>query len=257
MRVSVFLCISIAAAAQQGPPPRPAKISDKYREALRAIDQIRKSKPPSTSVGTPTDAKLLNAAEMPRKGYGYKLLTERAFGTDEMVFGLIECAATLADKWGDDDPISIGDISAKDGGKLSPHINHQAGRDVDLGFFICDDKGRAQGNRLLRFDKEGKSKEGTLRFDVARNWEYVCAMMANPHFGGEIKFVLIAEWLRELLLKPGESLAAKARTAEERSFRERQVKEAEKILRVKNDHDNHFHLSIKVTREDNKEGGRD
>jgi penicillin-insensitive murein endopeptidase len=62
----------------------------------------------------------------------------------------------------------VGDIGAKEGGRLAPHINHQGGRDVDLGFYIADEQGRFQGNRMVRFDKEGKG-EGSLRFDLVPN----------------------------------------------------------------------------------------
>ena len=248
-----MLLLSTAALAQD----RPARISERYREVLRQIEQMRRAKAPSVSVGEPNSAKLLNACELPAKGYGVRLLNagrKTNFGTDEMVFGLMELGAQMGDRWGDDGTFGVGDISDQDGGKLSPHISHQGGRDADVGYYICDDKGRPQGNRMLTCGKDGTSKEGTLRFDVARNWEFVCAMMDSPHFGGEIRFILIAEWLKKLLVEHGEERAAKARTAAERDYHAKRAKRAEQVLDVKNDHDNHFHLRIKCTREDNKEG---
>lgn len=249
----------IASADAQDSSKR--RVSVKYMEVVKQIELMQKSKLPSASIGEPNDSRLVNAAELPvKKPYGYKVANpdrKTNFGTDEMVFGLMLLGVQMGDKYGDDGTFMVYDISRKEGGKLSPHISHQGGRDVDLGFYICDDKGRPQGNKIVDIDKDGKTKNGNLRFDLQRNWDYVCAMIDNPYFGENIRFIILAEWVQKLLLDYAKDRMAKSRIPAEREYLAQHIKLAEKYFTTKNDHDNHYHLRIKVTAEDNKLGGRD
>lgn len=255
-RAAFLLLIPALAFPQEGK----RRVSGKYQETVKLIEAMRKAKKPSTSIGESNKARLENAAEMPLKNaYGYKIANpdrKTHFGTDEMVFGLLMLAAEMAERYGTDGTFTVYDIGHAEGGKLSPHISHQSGRDVDLGFYLCDDKNRPQGNRIVDIDKDGKAKSGNLRFDLQRNWDYVCLMADQPAFG-EIDFIIVAEWIKDLLLAHGKERAAKAKTAAERDYHAKHVKEIEKLIYVKNDHDNHYHLRIKVTSEDRKAGGRD
>lgn len=257
MKRAAFLLLLPALAFPQEAKRR---VSVKYQETVRQIEAMRKAKKPSTSIGEPNSSKLVNPAEMPLKNaYGFKVANpdrKTHFGTDEMVFGLMMLGAEMAERYGNDGTFTVYDISRAEGGKLSPHVSHQGGRDVDLGFYLCDDKNRPQGNRLVDIDKDGKAKSGNLRFDLQRNWDYVCLMADQPAFG-EIKFIIVAEWIKDLLLAHGKDRAAKTRNPAEREYHLKHVKELEKLFYVKNDHDNHYHLRIQVTREDMKEGGRD
>lgn len=233
------------------------RYSESYIQVVKQIETMRRSKPPSFSVGPPDKAKLLHPAELPLKGYGYRLDSpdrKTNFGTDEMVYGLMILGAEMADRLGEDGGFAVQDISGVDGGKLSPHIHHQGGRDVDIGFFICDEKGQPQGNRLQAFGKDGKAKSGNLRFDLARNWLYVCLMIDSPYLGENIKFILVAEWIKDLLVNHAEEQLKKVRHPGEYDYLKKHIQTAKRVLHVKNDHDDHFHLSLKCTREDMKEG---
>jgi penicillin-insensitive murein DD-endopeptidase len=236
------------------------RVSAPYQQVLKQIETMRKTKKPSVSIGESNQSKLVNPAEMPIKNaHGYKIANpdrKTHFGTDEMVFGLMMLGAEMAERYGDDGTFLVYDISRAEGGKLSPHISHQGGRDVDLGFYICDDKNRPQGNRIIDIDKDGKAKSGNLRFDLQRNWDFVCLMADQPAFEG-VQFIIVAEWIKDLLLAHGKERAAKTRHPLEREYHLKKVKELERLFYIKNDHDNHYHLRIKVTPEDRKEGGRD
>ncbi len=250
-----LIALLCAATFAQDTPRR--RVSAEYLAVVRQIEQMRKTKPPSCSTGEPNRAALRDAAELPKKGWGYKVANpdrKTNFGTDEMVFGLMLQGAEMAERYGTDGTFHVYDIGHKEGGKLSPHISHQGGRDVDLGFYICDDKGRSQGNRIVDIDKEGKAKSGNLRFDLERNWTFVCTMIDNPYFGENIRFIILAEWVQDLLTKYARDRMLKSRIPAEREYLEKHLKLAEKYFTTKNDHDNHYHLRLKCTREDAKEG---
>jgi penicillin-insensitive murein endopeptidase len=249
--------LAVLAAAPAGAQDNRPRASETLKAVRAQIEQIRKSKPPSCSIGTRSNCRLENAAELPEKGVGYRIgnpSRKAHFGTDEMVFGLMEVGAWMAEKYGDDGTFYVGDLSARTGGRLAPHINHQGGRDADLGFYVCDERGRPQGNRIARFDKEGKG-EGSLRFDVARNWEFVSAMLENPYFQ-DLHNILIAEWLKALLLDHARTQASRLRNPLEARRQQALIKKAEEALRQPSSspHDNHFHLALACTKEDRKGG---
>jgi penicillin-insensitive murein endopeptidase len=249
-----LLVLSLPAWGQQARAPQ---VSETVKAVRARIEEMRKAKPASCSVGTRSSCTLENAAELPEKGVGYRIGSpgrKTNFGTDEMVFGLMELGASMADRFGEQGAFLLGDISAKGGGRLAPHINHQGGRDADIGFYLCDDAGRPQGNRMLRFDKEGKG-EGTLRFDTARNWDFVSAMLESPYFQ-DLHNVLIADWLKKLMLDHARARLATLRDPREHQRQTGLLRRAEEKLRQPSSspHDNHFHLALACTREDRKGG---
>jgi len=251
---SVFL--AGVAFAQQ----KQSALPDAVRQVRNQIEEMRKAKVPSLSIGTRSSCTLVHASELPEKGVGYRIgnpARKTRFGTDEMIFGLMELGVEMTLKHGNDGVFYVGDISAKDGGKLAPHINHQGGRDVDLGLFICDANGSPKGNRIFRFDKDGKG-EGDLRFDAARNWAFAAAMLESPWFQ-DLHNILIADWLKALVLEHAREQLASQRNPAERVRLEALIKKAEKklIQPSSSPHDNHMHLALACTSDDRKEGCRD
>lgn len=140
----------------------------------------------------------------------------------------------------------VGDISAKHGGKLSPHINHQMGLDVDLGLYVTDPQGKPLGNRMVTFDAQGWSRDKSLRFDVRRNWWFVASMVENRHFR-EIRCILLADWLKKLLLDYARRRLRTLRNPASIKRQKELIRQAEKlVLQPKSSpHDNHYHLSLK------------
>ena len=253
----VLPALLLLALPAWGRQARAPKVSETVRAVRARIEEMRKSKPLSCSVGTRSSCKLDNAAELPEKGVGYRLGSpgrKTNFGTDEMVFGLMELGALMSDRFGEQGAFLLGDISQKGGGRLAPHINHQGGRDADIGFFLCDEAGRPQGNRMLKCDKDGKG-EGTLRFDTGRNWEFVSAMLESPYFQ-DLHYVLVAEWLKKLMLDHARAQLARTRDPREFQRQTALIRRAEEKLTQPSSspHDNHFHLGLACTREDRKGG---
>jgi penicillin-insensitive murein endopeptidase len=252
-----LILLAAMAATVSAQEARPARISENVKAVRRQMEEMRKAKAPSCSVGTRSNCKLQNACALPEKGMGYRIGApgrKTNFGTDEMVFGLMELGALMVDRHADQGVFYVGDISAENGGKLSPHINHQGGRDVDLGLYVCDESGRFQGNRMMTFDKAGKG-EGTMRFDVVRNWDFVGFMLESPWFQ-DMHNILLADWLKKLLLEHARAQLPKIRNPLEYQRQTELIKKAEqKIIQPSSSpHDNHMHLALACTREDRKGG---
>jgi murein endopeptidase len=117
------------------------------------------------SIGTPWGGILLNGIVMPA-GRGWEIVNPaESLGTTETV-GFIRTAVEKVDEiYPDSPPVAIGDISNPRGGRLNRHISHQAGRDVDIGFYYKNGRGNWH-------------TAGTAaNLDVPRNWALVRALL--------------------------------------------------------------------------------
>lgn len=77
-----------------------------------------------------------------KDGPGYHVRNgKRAYGTPLTVSLIMDAMAAYHNKFPKGPQFSIGDLSVQGGGKLSPHLSHQSGRDVDI-TYIRDSAGK-------------------------------------------------------------------------------------------------------------------
>jgi penicillin-insensitive murein endopeptidase len=160
------------------------------------------------SIGNPNRGVLTASAELPREGNGFKWLRpdDHHHGLPRFVQAIERAAAKVAH----DRPgamLSVGDISALNGGRLMPHLSHRNGRDADLLFYWTTLEGapvetpgwihvQADG---LAWDEEGKR---FLRFDVEREWLLVKTLLEDPDarvqwvFANAKVEAILIEWAR-------------------------------------------------------------
>lgn len=195
----------------------------------------------SQSVGTPVNGTLRGGREMPRASahhvvQPFAVRHELRWATCRLVDGLLAVAREVTrDRRL---PLVIGNLSQKGGGEMKHSASHESGRDVDIAFQVADERGRARFPVYHRFDSklESRSHGPRYRFDVARNWQIVAALLRAPHF--EIERIVIAPYLRAALLDHAQThgedaaMMALART-----------KVVPPWPGVKL-HDNHFHVRI-------------
>jgi penicillin-insensitive murein endopeptidase len=112
----------------------------------------------------------------------------------------------------------VGDLSREGGGDLAGHASHESGRDADVGFYYTDPSGAAvQTDRLMAVRASGLVREGAnLRFDDARNWALVQAVITDPKT--VVQRIFVAEVVQRRLLEYAvqhavdDGLVARART---------------------------------------------
>jgi len=92
----------------------------------------------SLSLGEPNRGRLLNGVRL-RSGPLFELVTpDFSWGTEETVASLTRATELVHRRHPGTTPLHVGHISGREGGRLRPHLSHQSGRDVDLGFFYVD-----------------------------------------------------------------------------------------------------------------------
>lgn len=120
----------------------------------------------SLTIGTPGSSILLNAISL-SGGPRWKIAPSAdTWGTSETIAGIQTAVDKVHELFPDTPPIFIGDISDADGGRLKGHESHQAGRDVDMGFYY-------RGGQAKWFEP------GTAaNLDLPRNWALVRALIS-------------------------------------------------------------------------------
>ncbi len=203
--------------------------------ALAASGGARARVAPSKSIGSPNEGHLMGGVRIE----GSKVLRvvgANRWGLPELV-GLVERASK---KVAEDHPgsiLTVGDLSKKGGGDVGGHHSHESGRDVDLGFYLADGKGKqVLPPRFAAIDEEGRARGmNKVRFDEARNWALVEALVTDPR--GRVLQVFVANHLRMRLLAFAEKAGVSARVRD---------RAAELMLQPHHalPHDNHFHVRV-------------
>ncbi|HVO09667.1 MAG TPA: penicillin-insensitive murein endopeptidase [Vicinamibacteria bacterium] len=120
------------------------------------------------SIGTPDAGLLLNPVPMPSGPYWSLRHPLEAFGTAETIAFIITAIEDVEARFPGSPRLVIGDISRSDGGQLSRHRSHQAGRDADIGFYY------ARGG-LADFAIARRARD----LDLRRTWALVRAFLTD------------------------------------------------------------------------------
>lgn len=157
------------------------------------------------SIGLPHRGVLTKPTELPAEGTGYRVLAAngRHFGTPRFVAAVQRAAAKVASER-PGSVLTIGDLSARTGGKISSHSSHRSGRDADLLLYTTTLEGAPVsssgfvhvGTDGLAFDEEQKR---FLRFDVERQWLLVKALVEDPD--SRVQWLFVSKPVRAMLIE--------------------------------------------------------
>jgi penicillin-insensitive murein endopeptidase len=97
--------------------------------------------------------------------------------------------------------LTVGDLSRSGGGRFRPHVSHQSGRDVDIGFYVLDRRSTPVNVHLfVRFNNQGMGKQwGNLyKFDAARNWALIESLLSQPTT--DVQHIFVSNAIKRRLL---------------------------------------------------------
>jgi murein endopeptidase len=185
------------------------------------------------SIGRPNDGRLSGSSRLPRRGAGYVRIGRHAHATDETIAYVEYASWVVSRMFPESPPIAIGDLSGDGGGRLSPHLSHRSGRDVDVGYFRNDNR------PMHRFEKMSPNE-----IDVAKTWIMLEALLST----GAVQYMFVdrafqkkmftyalsAGWPEETLLPVFQYPGGRAGT----------------IIRHRGGHNNHFHVRFKCSPDD-------
>ena len=134
------------------------------------------------SIGSPNAGRLFNAVRMPEDPRWSLVGEPNVWGTQETIDSVIRCIDRVNTLFPDTLPLYVGHISSEHGGPLAPHVSHQAGRDVDLGYYY------RSSERWFR-------RANAQNLDRARTWALVRALITET----DVELILIDISLQRLL----------------------------------------------------------
>jgi hypothetical protein len=121
----------------------------------------------SLSIGPPGSSLLFNAVELPESPRWTRAPNADWWATSETVEAIQTAVGTVHELFPDTQPIVIGDISHREGGRIQRHESHQGGRDVDFGFYYK--------NGSVNWWAPGSA----ANMDVPRNWALLRALVTQ------------------------------------------------------------------------------
>ena len=89
----------------------------------------------SMSFGKATRGAQLNSIQLPEDPRWTRVDIANSWGTQETIDYLTTAIDSVHRDFADTPKLYIGDISGPRGGYLRPHLSHQSGKDVDLGYY--------------------------------------------------------------------------------------------------------------------------
>ena len=205
----------------------------------------------SVSVGDTSNGYLVNARILPLPGLTYDILPrQRArglnYGSDEMVALIQYAADALYTRHGR--RLQVGNVGRRGGGDIPYSVSHNSGRDADIAFCYTDPRGNPViPPDLVALDDDGVSlkHDGEYRFDAARTWTVVKALLQHPD--SQVQYLFISNPLKK------ELLTYARKRGEPQTLRDR----ADTVLRQPgktSPHNDHLHVRIYCSRKD-VEGG--
>lgn len=234
-----------ATTAADAPPASPPAEDPEViagREALR--DLLALAPAVTTSIGSPADGELRGGVALPLRGPGYRFQPgkrdQARYGTVEIVQALVRAAAAV-DRLHPGSLATIGEIGFAEGGPLTGHGSHQAGRDVDVLFYLLDADGAPFPAKAIPLDPAGEGTEyGDLqdpaddrpvKIDLPRTWAFVQALLEAA--GDDVQRIFVVEHVRTLLLAEAARAGAPAAIIE---------RFAEVTCQPGFPHDDHLHI---------------
>jgi penicillin-insensitive murein endopeptidase len=151
-----------------------AEIEDRLRRDPASLGAM--------SIGLASAGLLVNGVQMPQSDRWVTVDGGNAWGTRETVDYLTRAIDAVHARFADTPKMYIGHISGRRGGHLSPHVSHQAGRDVDVSYYLLGNHAwyaRATANNL----------------DRARTWAFVRALITDT----DVELILIDSSVQRLL----------------------------------------------------------
>lgn len=208
-------------------PPRDAPAFERAAPAIRAL-----------SIGTTGRGALLDGIALQASDALALRPISVQRGAIYGASGLVGMLTRAAERVAREHPGSVlwaGDLSLAEGGPLAPHASHTSGRDVDLAFYVTRADAPADGPEMRYVAPDGRVAGTDLRFDAARNWALVRALLEDPQVVPQ--WIFCASHVRALLLSEAQRAGADPLL----------VAKAERVLAQPGDsspHDDHFHVRV-------------
>ena len=189
-----------------------------------SAESVRRGAP----TGTHSAGRLIEGIPFPTDDARFHVLApHRAFATERLIDGLRDAVDQVEGQFPGTPALTVGDVSTARGGRLSPHMSHQNGLDVDIGPFWKN--GEVQPLRSMRPE--------TL--DMERTWELLEAFVGDE----QVQYIILDYRLQKVFYEYARKLPWMDDEYLELIFQyPRGPRHHEGIIRHWEGHYSHFHV---------------
>jgi murein endopeptidase len=182
--------------------------------------------------GRNTDRGVLSGGIQLPNGRHYHVKREHsAWGTSHTVRSIQTAVATYKRKMPGGPKVHVGDISRKAGGPFSPHISHQHGRDVDMGYVLAG-----------QYAHETKFRTVSAKYlDVPRTWTLIKAFLDT----NEVAYIFMDYRIQGQLYDYARERGVNEDTLDELFQYPRGRGRTHGMIRHWRGHVNHFHVRFR------------
>jgi murein endopeptidase len=178
-------------------PPANHPLKGKSKAEIERLVRTDMASLGSMSFGTATRGGLINAVYLPDDARWTSADPVHAWGTAETIDYLVSAIDAVHAEFPDSPTLFIGDISRQRGGYLTPHLSHQAGKDVDVGYFYTH-------------DPQWYLRVTPANLDRARSWAMVRALLAHT----DVQYIFMDRRVQRLLRNYAEAIGEDRRWLE-------------------------------------------
>jgi LysM repeat protein len=165
-------------------------------------------------------------------GRHYHVKWEAAsWGTAKTVRAIQDAVSAYARRMPGGPKIHVGDISKRTGGRFPPHISHQHGRDVDVGYVL---KGPEANETKFR-------QAGARNLDVPRTWALIKSFIDTD----EVTYIFMDHRIQKLLYEHARERGMSEDALDELFQYPRGRGRSHGIIRHWRGHSNHFHVRFR------------
>jgi murein endopeptidase len=155
---------------------------------------------------------------------------QRGYGTKKTVHLLRKASNAVRAKFAKTTDITIGDLSYRGGGKMSPHLSHRRGLDADVGYYYKD-------GRFRRWF----AKTAPYQLDLARQWTFIDTLLKT----GQVQYIFMAYRLQKALYRHAKKKGVPKRRLKRIFQWPRRWTERRGIIRFERGHGTHMHIRFK------------
>ena len=187
----------------------------------------------ATAIGSPTKGRLEKGVALPKRGRGFRRIhAKRFFGTDETIKLLEYTGARLDQAYPGTEPLLVGAIAKKGGGKSGTHRSHQNGIDVDWAYL-------EKGNPKRRYYKSNVRADD---LDYEKNW----FLFETVILTGRVSYIFVDRSMLKKLHRAARN-AGWSSEALRPIFGNRRFKGADRVIRHWPGHTYHAHLRFRCS----------
>ncbi len=204
-------------------------------------------RPNAISVGAPRDGKLIDGIQFPPDDKLYKRRKPFIMWcSSHMAKHLRGAIASFRYTYEFEGEIVVADMSKRGGGEFSPHLSHQAGRDVDI--WLPSLKGVYQENHLKRKRRPNPDEA---------DWFALYGFLKALHETGEVQQVFLAYELHDRVYKAAKLMGASDEELDQMIAYPRGAHYRGSLLQHSAGHTHHIHVRFKCGPQDECSKGID